>query len=113
MRKYQWIGLGVLMGFVVAMASGGLSAVNAQMQGPSPAEAQAALNREKAVLDQLSKQLTQMQHDNSTIEQMQMTPAEKAMMKQITQLTDMVHMLWQSNTDLTRAIQDMIGSHNK
>jgi hypothetical protein len=113
MKRIQWIAVGVLMGCVLAMAVGGLSAVHAQMQGPSPAEAQAALDREKAVLDQMNTQLMQMQHDMSMTQQMQMTPTEKAMMKQITQLQNMVHMLWQANTDLTNALQQMIGAKNK
>ena len=35
MQKIQMIAIGVFMGFVVAMASGGLSAVRAQQQSPS------------------------------------------------------------------------------
>jgi hypothetical protein len=39
--------------------AGGLSAAHAQMRGPSPAKVQAALDREKAALDQIGKQLMQ------------------------------------------------------
>ena len=113
MRKFQWIAFGVLIGLVVGMAGSALTAAHAQMQGPSPAEAQAALDREKAILDQMKTQLTQMQTEMSSTMKMPMTATEKAMMKQISDLTKMVQMLWQSNTELTNALQMGIGSKNK
>jgi len=113
MKKFQLVALGVLIGFVFATALGGLTIAGAQQNAPSPAEAQMALDKEKAILDQIAQQYTSMQHDMSMTMQMQMTPAEKAMMKQISQLATMVHMLWQSNTDLTNSLQMMMSSKNK
>lgn len=113
MRKLQWVAFGLVIGFALAVTLGGLSIAGAQQNGPSPAEAQKLLAQEKAVLDQMVQQYTQMQQDMNTTMQMQMTPTEKAMMKQIQQLGTMVHMLWQSNTDLTNTLQMMMGSKNK
>ena len=113
MRKYQWIALGVLIGFIVAMAGSGLTVVRAQMQGPSPAEAQAALKQEQAVLDQMNTQMMQMQHDMSAAHGMTMTPTEKAMQKELDEMASMIKMLWQANTDLTKAMQMMQGAQNK
>ncbi len=113
MKSVQLVALGVLIGMVSALGLGGLGIAGAQQQGPSPAEAQKLLVQEKAVLDQISQQYTQMQHDMNSTMQMQMTPTEKAMMKQIDQLATMVHMLVESNQNLTNALQMMIGSKNK
>jgi hypothetical protein len=102
MQKLQWIAVGVLIGFVVAMTGGTLSAVFAQQQGPSPAEAQ-------AILKQMEAQMTQMQTDMSAAHGMTMTPTEKAMQKEIDEMAAMVKMLYQATNDLLM----MQGSKNK
>lgn len=113
MKKFQLVALGVLIGFVFATALGGLTIAGAQQQGPTPMEAQKLLDKEKANLNQMGMMYTQMQTDMNSTMQMQMTPTEKAMMKQISQLATMVHMLWQSNNDLLNVIQMNMGAKNK
>jgi acyl-homoserine lactone acylase PvdQ len=113
MKKLQLVALGVLIGFVFAAALGGLTIAGAQQQGPSPMEAQKLLDKEKANLNQMGMMYTQMQTDMNSTMQMQMTPTEKAMMKQISELANMVHMLWQSNNDLLNVIQMNMGAKNK
>ncbi|HLN12639.1 MAG TPA: hypothetical protein VK587_05595 [bacterium] len=104
MQKLQWIAIGVIMGFVVAMAGGNLSAVRAQQQGPSPAEAQ-------AILKQMEMQMTQMQQDMTSAHGMTMTPTEKAMQKELDEMAAMMKMLWQADNDLAQSM--MNGSKNK
>ncbi|HLJ59244.1 MAG TPA: hypothetical protein VKZ50_05885 [bacterium] len=113
MKKLQLVALGVMIGFVCTIALGGLSIGLAQQQGPNPAEAQKLLDKEKANLNQMGMMYTQMQTDMNSTMQMPMTPTEKAMMKQISELANMVHMLWQSNNDLLNAIQMNMGAKNK
>jgi len=111
MQKLQWIAVGVLVGFVMAMVGGsGLPTARAQMQG-SPAEVAAALKAEQAILDQMSMKMTQMTHDMSMASGMTMTPTEKAMQKELDEMADMIKMLWQANTDLTKAMN--AGAMNK
>ncbi len=115
MQKIQLIAIGVFMGFVVAVASGGLSAVHAQQQGPSPAEAQAALAREQAILDQMRPQVTQLQASLKMTSQMALTPADAAIQKELTVISSECYHLWQADNDLTTVMQMQLrmGAHNK
>ena len=115
MQKIQLIAVGVFMGFVVAMASGGLSMVRAQQQGPSPAEAQAALNREQAILDQMKPQIAQLQANMKVTSQMPMTSADTAIQNELTVMSTECYHLWQADNGLTTVMQQELrmGAHNK
>jgi hypothetical protein len=115
MQKIQLVAVGVFMGFVVAMASGGLSMVRAQQQGPSPAEAQAALNRELVILDQMRPQVAQLQANLKMTSQMPMTPTDTAIQKELTVMSTECYHLWQADNGLTTVMQMelQMGAHNK
>ena len=115
MQKIQLIVVGAFIGFAVSVAGGGLSVVRAQEQGYSPAEAQALLNREQAVLDQIRPQITQMQEDLRASSQMSMTPAEESMQKELNGIAAMCRILWQTDGDLANVMEMelQMGAHNK
>jgi hypothetical protein len=115
MQKIQLIVVGAFIGFAVSVAGVGLSEVRAQQQGYSPAEAQALLSREQAVLDQIRPQIMQMQADLRASSRMSMTPAEESMQKELNGIAAMCRILWQTDGGLANVMQMelQLGAHNK
>jgi len=103
----QILALGVLLSVFCVMAVGRFAPARGASDATDMMQAQQELAKEKALLDQMSMQYQQMQHDMSMTNQMQMTPTEKAMMKQLNQMSQMIKMLWQSNMNLTNVLDMM------
>lgn len=107
MKRIQILALGVLIGVFCVMAVGRFAPARGAADATDMLQARQDLAKEKALLDQMNMQYQTMQHDMSMTNQMQMTPTEKAMMKQMNQMSQMIKMLVQSNMYLTDVLQMM------
>lgn len=108
MQKVQWIVLGVLMGFAVSMGVGSLTTARADMQGPGMAEAKASLARQQAILDQIATQWEKTHANMQATMQMQLTPAEKAMMQNTMEMHQEIKMLVQSDQAIEQQLHTVL-----
>jgi len=104
----------VFIGLFFVSAFGSIPYAAAQMNGPTPAEAQKLIAQAKANLDAAIARYQAMRDHTMGMDKMSMTVNEKQMLQMMEDMNATIKLLINSNQQLLQVLQQMeAGAHNK